>query len=324
MLQDNNPSWFDDFAPLTGDDDQSVYPAAPEGTTPAAAHPPAPLQEMSAAPESEEVSAVGDRSDTSSDTTAIDFDNAATDQFPATSAWDWVAADTPGPATIVHPAMPWTGSDTAFEEDPAAPALPAETATVLSPVTRPAPRRRALRGYVIAAGLLVLVVAMAGVGAFVAFSGGDSDTPAVAQATTPGPTAPAITTPPADPDCPTRTDGPVTTGRDAGGTTSGPEVIKAFEHAYYVDRDGAKARSYGTELAQMGSATSIQTFIDTRLAPGTLHCTRITDLGNGLWSLELTEIPPGGGEPGVIRQLVQTADVDGRTRIAAITVDTNQ
>lgn len=74
----------------------------------------------------------------------------------------------------------------------------------------------------------------------------------------------------------------------------------------------------------MGSAASMQTFIDTQLPPGTLYCTRITDRGAGLWSLELSEIPPGGGEPVLIRQLVQTAQVDGRTLITAITKDTNQ
>jgi hypothetical protein len=177
-----------------------------------------------------------------------------------------------------------------------------------------------MAGAVLAAVGLVLGVILT-VASFVGNASDDGGGP-IAQP--PAPSAAAFPpAAPADDDCPNRTDGDVITGRDPGDTTSGPAVIKAFEHAYYVERNGAKARSYGTELARMGSAASMQTFIDTQLPPGTLYCTRITDRGAGLWSLELSEIPSGGGEPVLIRQLVQTAQVDGRTLITAITKDTN-
>ena len=174
------------------------------------------------------------------------------------------------------------------------------------------------------------MLVVAGIGALLAFGGGgtgNSPTTDIPQATpqsTVSVGAPAAPVAPEDADCPNRSENGVSTGRDPGGTTSGPAVIKAFEHAYYVERNGAKARSYGTELARMGTAASMQAFIDTQLPPGTTYCTRITDRGAGLFSLELNEIPPGGGEPLLIRQLVQTAEVEGRTLITAITKDTNQ
>ncbi|MBA4023928.1 MAG: hypothetical protein C0482_16335 [Gordonia sp.] len=208
---------------------------------------------------------------------------------------------------------------------PAVAAAPANAAVDPQPRrARRRPNRRtvAMAGAVLAAVVLVLGVILT-VASFVGNASDDGGEP-IAQ-----PPAPSVVDlPPAAPaedaDCPNRTEGGVITGRDPGNTTSGPAVIKAFEHAYYVDRDGAKARSYGTELARMGSAASMQAFIDNQLPRGTIHCTRITDRGAGLWSLELSEIPPGGGEPVLIRQLVQTAEVDGRTLITAITKDTNQ
>ena len=187
---------------------------------------------------------------------------------------------------------------------------------------RPDRRTVAMAGAVLAAVGLVLGVILT-VASFVGNASDDGGEP-IAQPPAPSAAAFPPAAPADDADCPNRTEGGVITGRDPGDTTSGPAVIKAFEHAYYVERNGAKARSYGTELARMGSAASMQTFIDTQLPPGTLYCTRITDRGAGLWSLELSEIPPGGGEPVLIRQLVQTAQVDGRTLITAITKDTNQ
>ena len=50
----------------------------------------------------------------------------------------------------------------------------------------------------------------------------------------------------------------------------------------------------------------------------------ITSRGDGLWGVEVTMLPPGAGEPETSRQLFQTAEVEGRTLITAITKDTNQ
>ena len=122
-------------------------------------------------------------------------------------------------------------------------------------------------------------------------------------------------------DCPSTSSGPVTTGRDRGDTTSGPQVIKAFDYAYYVERNGAAARSFATPDAGIGSADQLDAAIS-RTPPGTTHCLEIRDQGSGLYAVRLTETPPGGGEPTVIDQLVQTTSTGGKTLITAIPKNT--
>lgn len=125
----------------------------------------------------------------------------------------------------------------------------------------------------------------------------------------------------ANADCPTGTQGPVTTGRDAGGTDSGPGVIKAFEFAYYVDRSGEKARSMVTPAAKFSTAAQLQASIDKFIDPQTLHCVAITDRTAGLYAVELTETPPRGQAPVVYHQLVQTTTAGNRTWIVSISAD---
>ena len=128
-------------------------------------------------------------------------------------------------------------------------------------------------------------------------------------------TAPADST--GDADCPSTVNGRVTTGRDAGDQTSGAGVIKAFDHAYYVRRDGAAARALGTPSARVGTAKQMQTYID-QLPAKTRHCLTITDERKGLYTVELSEIPPGGGAPTVFRQRIQTTTADGKSWIVSI------
>ena len=326
-MNDNTDDWFDDFAPLPAGpsdtqsgDDQSVVSAAPDAADVVGSSDPSGDE-----PTGEIPVVATDRATATTGTPT----GPATDA--ATSQWAWIAApeQPPGAGGYADDFAPYDAEASEphrFPMDYATPAV-----QPVGPGTRPAPRRRSKRGYFIAAALLACVLVVAGIGALLAFGGGgtgNSPTTDIPQATpqsTVSVGAPAAPVAPAqDADCPNRSEDGVSTGRDPGGTTSGPAVIKAFEHAYYVERNGAKARSYGTELARMGTAASMQAFIDTQLPPGTTYCTRITDRGAGLFSLELSEIPPGGGEPLLIRQLVQTAEVEGRTLITAITKDTNQ
>lgn len=220
-----------------------------------------------------------------------------------------VAADAPPPPAGQPPAPP-----THFPLDP-----PNDTPP-------PAPRHRPdRRGVIIAAALLLGVIAIAAVGYnLLTTSSSTTAEPAPPQTHTATATAAPDTVTPADTGCPTTVDGSVTTGRDRGDTSSGPAVIKAFEYAYYVERDGRKARSFGTELARVPTAEQIQDGINQQIEIGTTHCLAITDRGNGLFGVELTVVAPGGVEPQVLRQLIQTAQVDGRTLITAITKDTSQ
>ena len=178
------------------------------------------------------------------------------------------------------------------------------------------------RRSVVVASVLVAVAAVVVMAGFAVSGGGGGDEKPAGEGIAIPPASSAVTSPPAnaDADCPNKTDGPVTTGRDAGGTDSGPGVIKAFDYAYYVDRSGEKARSLVTPTGKTGTAQQIQAGID-RVDPKTLHCLKITDKGAGLYAVELSEIAPRGGETNVFHQLVQTSTDAGRTWIVSIEKD---
>ncbi|WP_194835383.1 hypothetical protein [Nocardia sp. XZ_19_369] len=106
-------------------------------------------------------------------------------------------------------------------------------------------------------------------------------------------------------------------GTGPGGTANGPEAILAFEHAYYVQRSGAQARSVVAEDASaVPSAAEIQLGINAT-APGTSYCAEISRLTDGRWLLTLTEQEPGRS-PAMFSQVVTTVERNGRTLISAI------
>ncbi|MEU3475885.1 hypothetical protein [Rhodococcus sp. NPDC006774] len=333
-MNTNNPTgptssdgggWFDDFAPLT---DQSTPEtvsgdhAGEESTDDAGTPSSASGDELE---ETDPLSAVSSSAPTISAPTPGEAD---TDTFPAiapqVSGWEWIAPEQPVSTSNQEPGL-WPGADESSAPHHIDP-MPTDVFPLSAggPPVRPPRRRRALRGYIIAGALLVLVIALAGAGAFVALSGDSTENRAVSDQSTPSAIAPPLTAAEQDADCPNRTDGPVTTGRDAGGTTSGPDAIKAFEYAYYVQRSGAKAREVVAPLARVPTAEEIQGGIDSQLAQGTGHCLKITDRTGGLWGVELTVVPPAGAEPEVLPLLISTAVIDGRTLITAITKDTTQ
>lgn len=175
-----------------------------------------------------------------------------------------------------------------------------------------------------------LTVAVAASGIAFAVTGGDNTGPeqssAVSAASAGTPTDPTAGTPTAGAtiaadECPTATVGKVITGRDAGTPTSGPGAIKAFNYAYYVDRDATKVAAVvhpDSVKAVIGSPADLQRTLDA-LPPGTTHCLTITDRGDGLYATELSQIPPGGGDPTVYRQLIQTVKDGDKTVIVSNT-----
>lgn len=172
-------------------------------------------------------------------------------------------------------------------------------------------RRRLLIGGTVAAAVTV----GAGVLGWSLLGGEPDPTPVAAPMTSA--TTSAAAPAPADADCPAGVKGNVITGRDPGDQNSGSGVIKAFDHAYYTERSGKAAHAFGTRTARIGKPEQMQTFID-KLPKGTTHCLRITDQGTGLYAVELSEIPPGGGEPEIYQQNVQTTQADGKYWIQSI------
>lgn len=176
-----------------------------------------------------------------------------------------------------------------------------------------------VRAHRLVVGAVTVVVIGLVVAVVVSALHGNGSSPSTASAPTPAPPTSAATA--AAPDCPSQTEGAVTTGRDAGDTSSGPGVIKAFEYAYYVRRDGAAARSLVTPTATFSTAAQIQAGIDSKLDPATIHCVTITDRGTGLYAVAITEIPPNGELPQTHHQLIQTTTTSGRTWIVSIIKD---
>lgn len=80
----------------------------------------------------------------------------------------------------------------------------------------------------------------------------------------------------------------------AGDARSGVGVIRALEHAYYVDRDGAAVRALmadGSPVA--GPAETIQAGIDT-VPAGTSYCLAEAQVSPTVYAVTVTEHRPGG------------------------------
>ncbi|MEH6793398.1 MAG: hypothetical protein V7694_04605 [Rhodococcus sp. (in: high G+C Gram-positive bacteria)] len=179
---------------------------------------------------------------------------------------------------------------------------PARSGVPSSSPRVPRSRRRA----VAAAGAAVVFVAVA---AAVLFSGGDSE-PDTTATDTIAASSVAPTTVAAGPDC----------SMPTGDQNSGPGVIAAFEHAYYVQRSGAAAHTLVSPNAPASAPFTVEANLDAGIATvpvGTTYCLDIDPLRTGSYTLTLTESGPNG--PGTqYRQRITTDQVDGRYVIAAI------
>jgi hypothetical protein len=102
-------------------------------------------------------------------------------------------------------------------------------------------------------------------------------------------------------------------GNGPGGRDSGPAVIQAFEHAYYVQRDGKAV----AELMVL-PGNDIQSFIDA-VPAGTEHCVTVLPTKDpNRWSVDvLLKFPPVGDE-GIHKQWITTMPADGGLKIANV------
>lgn len=102
-------------------------------------------------------------------------------------------------------------------------------------------------------------------------------------------------------------------GNGPGGRGTGPAVIQAFEHAYYVQRDGQAV----AELMVL-PGNDIQSFIDA-VPAGTEHCVTVLPTEDpNRWSVDvLLKFPPVGDE-GIHKQWITTMPADGGMKIANV------
>jgi hypothetical protein len=117
--------------------------------------------------------------------------------------------------------------------------------------------------------------------------------------------------------CPNTVEGNVVRGDGPGGTDSGPAAILWFQHSYYVERSGQRARQVVAPEAPVSPAATIQQGIDS-VPAGTEHCLTITAQEPGRYLVEMTVRGPNGATT-LYRQDVTTMDRDGRTLITGIT-----
>ncbi|NUS43120.1 MAG: hypothetical protein HOQ24_05460 [Mycobacteriaceae bacterium] len=96
---------------------------------------------------------------------------------------------------------------------------------------------------------------------------------------------------PAAPACPDRVDGTTVLGAGPGGQDSGPGAILWFQHSYYVERSGARARQVVSPDALVTSAETIQAGIN-ELPVRTTHCLRIKQNDDQHFSVAITEQQP--------------------------------
>ncbi|WP_159842524.1 hypothetical protein [Nocardia sp. CY41] len=105
-------------------------------------------------------------------------------------------------------------------------------------------------------------------------------------------------------------------GNGTGSTASGPDVILAFQHAYYVTRSGAVARSLTVPDAAVPPVAVIDAGIAS-VPTGTQHCVMITPMLDGRYDVVITELRPDAAAR-TYRQFVTVAATDGEAAIVKI------
>ncbi|MFI5776574.1 hypothetical protein [Nocardia sp. NPDC051570] len=105
-------------------------------------------------------------------------------------------------------------------------------------------------------------------------------------------------------------------GNGIGSTDTGPDAILAFQHAYYIARSGALARTVTTPDAWVSPSQTIDLGIAT-IPAGTHYCVEINPLPDTRYDVAVTESRPGNTIR-IYHQVVTVASHDGATLITRI------
>jgi hypothetical protein len=169
------------------------------------------------------------------------------------------------------------------------------------------------------AGVMVAGLVVLSVGAGItALSSPETEVPAAQVVTDPQPAATAAAATSGGGWCVERVgdDGSVTTG-GAGDTVSGPGVIAAVEHAYYVSRSAELVRSKAGPGTQLPPAAAIQAAIDA-VPSGTQFCASITPAGPGVYALTLRERRTDGAITSYSNEVRTATDPAGRVSLVSV------
>ncbi|NKS78248.1 hypothetical protein GS539_21385 [Rhodococcus hoagii] len=171
--------------------------------------------------------------------------------------------------------------------DPSGECIALDAAAAALALAAAAPR---CRGRLVSAGVLV-VAGLTAVITVVGSASPDESTPISALVTESTSAAPEPETAPAaveTPWCAGRTSGqPV----PLDSSDPGLAAIAGFENAYYVDRDGFRARSFVADNARVGSAEQIGQGI-AQIPVGTEHCVLAARVSDGVYAVDLFERRP--------------------------------
>ena len=144
-------------------------------------------------------------------------------------------------------------------------------------------------------------------------------TPAVTSTVTPVSTSPSPTLDPilgGGPGCEAVRTPDMVRGNGTGAKTSGADAVLGFQHAYYVTRSGAAARSFTTPDADVKPAEAIDAGIAT-IPAGTQYCVTVTPRPDGQLSVIIIETRPDSAVS-TYTQVVAVTVRDGQTLITRI------
>ncbi len=117
--------------------------------------------------------------------------------------------------------------------------------------------------------------------------------------------------------CKETTSADLVTGDGRGDRDSGPGVILAFEHAYYVERDAKKMIALTSQDSRIRNAEALQEGIDSNPESMT-HCVRVAATeDDAVWLVEITQTTEDA-EPETITQRITTTEEDGQWSVVKI------
>lgn len=117
--------------------------------------------------------------------------------------------------------------------------------------------------------------------------------------------------------CKETTSADVVTGNGKGDRDSGPGVILAFEHAYYVARDAKKMIALTSKDSRIRNAEALQEGIDSN-SENLTHCVRIEETeDDAVWQVEITQTTEDA-DPETITQRITTTEEDGQWSVVKI------
>ncbi|MFI6869993.1 hypothetical protein [Nocardia sp. NPDC050406] len=186
----------------------------------------------------------------------------------------------------------------------------------LAPKTAPPPREpdhQRGRMVWIAGGAVVALIAIVVAVALIARGGPADDENAGAAVTTGSSSGNSAAL-----SCPARKDGNTIVGNGPGSTESGSGAILGFQHGFYAERSGAKARSFvAPDAPNVSPADTIQTAINQVIPVGTTYCLRIVEVTPEVFDADLTEHRPDGSTT-VYHQRITTVNREGKHLIFEI------